>query len=78
MSDAAIHPTFMELYSEGHVTADEIDDFIERWHKLASVPGHSIPLYEFLGMTRDEYEAWVHDASILPHILHARTNRMPW
>ncbi len=72
MSSALKPPTFMELYGDGHVTADSIDDFIDRWHDEAAA-GASVSVNEFLGMTQGEYEAWVHDASVLPHILRARS-----
>ncbi|WP_428483372.1 hypothetical protein [Rhodopila sp.] len=73
MSNSLKQPTFMDLYSGGYLMADEIDDFIDRWHEEAKVvETDSIPINEFLGMTRDEYEAWVHDASVLPHIVRAR------
>lgn len=66
-------PTFMELYSNGYAMAHEIDDFIDRWHEEAAVvSGHAVPLFEFLGMGRDEYEAWVRDPSVLPLIVRAR------
>jgi hypothetical protein len=69
-------PTFMDLYSDGYVMADEIDDFVDRWHEEPPVvAGRPVPLHEFLGMTRDEYEAWLHDASVLPHIVRARMSR---
>ena len=77
MSSLPEQPTFMDLYSDGHVLADEIDDFVDRWHNEASTAlGHPTPLYEFLGMTQDEYEAWIHDASVLPHIVRARMSRV--
>ena len=72
MSSLSKPATFMDLYSGGHVVADEIDDFVDRWHEETPVAGLPVPLHEFLGMTRDEYEAWVHDASVLPQIVRAR------
>lgn len=73
MSNSPRQPTFMHLYSNGYVMADEIDDFIDRWHDMTPVGGRShASIHEFLGMTRDEYEAWIHDASVLPHIVRAR------
>ena len=73
MSSLPQQPTFMDLYGGGYVMADEIDDFIDRWHEAAPVvAGRPVPMHEFLGMTRDEYEAWVHDASVLPHVVRAR------
>jgi len=73
MYNAPKQSTFMDLYSNGYVMADEIDDFVDRWHDEAPiVKGRQIPLSEFLGMMPEEYEAWVHDASVLPHIVRAR------
>jgi hypothetical protein len=75
MSDVFRPSTFMRLYSDGHAMADEIDDFIDRWHQEApTIDGQLVSLHDFLGMTKDEYEAWVHDVSVLPHIVRARMN----
>jgi hypothetical protein len=65
MSETQSQPTFMELYRVGSVTADDIDDFIDRWHdQPRGGDGRAVSISEFLGMTRDEYKAWVHDASV--------------
>ncbi len=53
----------------------EIDDFISQWHN--ATPCDSTELYEFLGMARDEYEAWIMDPSVLPEILNARNENIP-
>ena len=77
MSSPPKQPNFMDLYSTGHVMAGQIDDFIDRWHEESPVTvGCHVPLCEFLGMTRDEYEAWVHDASVLPYIVRARESHI--
>ncbi len=73
MSNSTHRLTFVDLYADGSVTADDIDDFVDRWHEeTPTVDGRLVPMSEFLGMTRDEYEAWVRDASMLPHIVRAR------
>ena len=78
MSSAPKQPTFMDLYGDGYVMEDEIDDFVDRWHEDSPVvAGRLVSLHEFLGMTHEEYEAWVHDASVLPHIVRARMSRAP-
>jgi hypothetical protein len=64
--------TFFDLYSRGQVLPDEIDDFIDRWHERADPQANSLPLHEYLGMTLEEYEVWVHDPDALPQILVAR------
>jgi hypothetical protein len=70
-------PSFFDLYSQGHAMADEIDDFIDRWHEDAASKATSLRLHEFLGLTRDEYEIWVLDPDALPHILIARREGRP-
>ncbi|MSO99558.1 MAG: hypothetical protein EXR07_00690 [Acetobacteraceae bacterium] len=70
-------PTFFDLYSHGLALPDEIDDFIDRWHEDASSRASSLPLHEFLGLTRDEYEIWVLDPDVLPHVLIARREARP-
>lgn len=73
MSKSLKHSSFIDLYSEGYVMADEIDDFIDIWHEQEpETSGPQMPLSAFLGMTPEEYEAWVHDPLILPHIIRAR------
>lgn len=65
---------FFVLYSRGDVLAEEIDDFIDDWHlKMEGKKfPHIVPLYEFLGMSKDEYDIWIQDAESLPNILNAR------
>ena len=52
---------------------EEIDDFIELWHKDDS----DKELHDFLGMSWEEYLAWVADASILPLIINSHKTRRP-
>jgi hypothetical protein len=70
-------PTFFDLYSRGQALPDDIDDFIDRWHDDADAQARSLPLHEYLGLTFDEYELWVHDPDILPHVLVARREARP-
>ena len=70
-------PTFFDLYGQGLALPDEIDDFIDRWHEGAGSPGGSVPLHEYLGLTRDEYEIWVLDPDVLPYLLIARREARP-
>jgi hypothetical protein len=67
--------SFFDLYGQGQVSADEINDFVDTWH--ASGDAEDRPLSEFLGMTRDEYAVWVMDARSLPLILAARRANEP-
>lgn len=60
--------SFIELCAKGEVLLEEIDDFIDRWHKNSQ----DIELHEFLGMSWQEYSAWVAEPEILPFIVTAR------
>ncbi|MGD0430409.1 MAG: hypothetical protein ABSA58_04905 [Acetobacteraceae bacterium] len=70
-------PSFFTLYSQGLALADEIDDFIDLWHEGAGSQAGNVALYEYLGLTRDEYEVWVLDPDVLPQILIARRDSRP-
>jgi hypothetical protein len=62
--------SFLDLYSDGKVTAAQIDDFIDAWHE--SDDSEQRPLSEFLGMTEDEYSVWLASHGILPLLVAAR------
>ena len=64
---------FVGLCLSGEALADEIDDYVEAWHE----GGSGLPLYTFLGMTREEYSSWVEDPSVLSEILEARMRGGP-
>lgn len=66
--------SFVELCLKGDLLIEEIDDCVEDWHEGRA--GADQELYEFLGMTRDEYAEWVRHPSILTYILAARQNRV--
>lgn len=53
---------FMELYRAGKVSAEDIDDFIDKWHEDTNFKG---PIYDFLGMTRKEYMDWMKDLILI-------------
>lgn len=43
-------------------TESELSDCVEIWHMLnEAAPSVDCPLYEFLGMTEAEYQAWIAD-----------------
>ena len=64
--------SFFDLYSQGKALPDDINDFIDRWHDTALAK--DIPLHDYLGLSRDEYEVWLYDPLCLPQILQARTS----
>ncbi len=59
--------TFLEQYLTGDVDMDAIDDFVETWH----TGDGGTELWEFLGMTWEEYALWVERPVSLPFILAA-------
>ncbi len=59
---------FLDRYLKGEVLAEDIDDFVDQWHNS---PGNQ-QLYEYLGMTEEEYSLWLGDPDVLSHIARAR------
>jgi hypothetical protein len=62
--------SFFDLYSQGAVPAEAIEDFVGDWHDTGDE--ETRPLSAYLGMTPEEYSLWVLDPRTLPVILHAR------
>ena len=66
-------PTFMDLCLGGKVLPDEIDDFIDQWHETPE--GHE--LYDYLGMTQEEYSLWLRAPDALAYVIKARHESKP-
>jgi len=60
--------SFIDLSLEGKVSLDDIDDYVDAWHKEPGVES----LDRFLGMKNAEYSLWVRDPGTLPYIIKAR------
>lgn len=58
---------FVQLCHAGKARLDDIHDFIDRWHDSDS----DVALPEFLGMTEEQYHAWVVDPTILRSIVES-------
>ena len=58
---------FIDLCIRGEARPADIDDFVDRWHQGRS----NLELHDFLGMTWDEYSAWVRSPNLLPLIISA-------
>jgi len=63
--------SFIEMALRGDAMPDEIEDFIEFWHRSDS----TAELHDFLGLTWDEYSLWVSDPEYVNLIIGARRNR---
>lgn len=64
--------TFVEKCLSGEACADQIDDYIDRWHEGTG----SGELHKFLGFTEAEYALWVERPEALSQILDARKHRL--
>ena len=69
--------SFFDLYSRGDVSADDIDDFVGRWHDSQELWARDMSLEDYLGLGHDEYQVWVYDPEALPSILAARRAKRP-
>lgn len=56
---------FIDAVINGDVLIDEIDDYIDVWHESDS----NEEIYDFLGMSQNEYRLWVEDETILKEII---------
>ena len=65
-----VQPTFMDRAVRGDVTDPdkEVDDAIDAWHEGATC----VPLWEFLGMSREEFDQFVTKPSSLRAMVEAR------
>jgi hypothetical protein len=62
---------FIESCLRGDSLLEDIDDYIDTWHEGDSEE----PLYAFLGMTQEEYAAWVEAPDVLAFIVTAHKYR---
>jgi len=66
--------TFANLYLQGDVSLDEVDDFVDAWHQ----GGTGLSLSAFLGLSREEYARWVEEPESLKAALNEkRHGRQP-
>ena len=61
--------TFLEMCQRSEASPDDINNFI-KWYE-SNKP--DISLYEFLGMSVEEYRWWEKNPNILPTIIHMHT-----
>lgn len=62
--------TFIELCLEKKASPEDVDDYVELWH--TSKGGQGRDLREYLGMTKEEYAAFMKDPASLYKTLYAR------
>ena len=65
--------SFIEQYLAGTVAAEHIDNFIDAWHDRPE----NKEIYEFLGMSKEEYSLWLREPDSLLQIARARREGLP-
>lgn len=51
---------FLALYRAGQVSADDIHEYVARWHAGGfGSPESQVDLHEYLGFTWEQYGRWV-------------------
>lgn len=63
----------MERCVDGDASPGDISLYIREWRDKDSYEA----LEDYLGMTEDEFEAWLDDPKSLPHIIAARKSNIP-
>ena len=61
--------TFVQRCADGEADPEDIDDAVGEWHAGAS----TLPLHSYLGMSEEEYAAWLRDADAITEIVRARS-----
>ncbi|WMX57434.1 hypothetical protein [Peribacillus sp. R9-11] len=60
--------TFMDACVQGEALLEDIDEYIEEWHESETEE----EIYDFLGMTLEEYGIWVENDFMLKTIFYSR------
>jgi hypothetical protein len=69
---------FMDLLVSGRAFLDDVDDYVSAWHDAPGTsPVASQELYEFLGITHDEYQLWAEKPESLRYITSAHKADLP-
>ncbi|MEI2282438.1 hypothetical protein [Paenibacillus polysaccharolyticus] len=63
---------FMDACLNGDALSEDIETYIEEWHESESTE----EVFEYLGMTEEEYGLWVENDGILRSIFAARQLKM--
>jgi hypothetical protein len=77
-SQADREPTYADLVIAGKAHYSAIDDFITKWHHApADSPAASLEVYEFLGLTWEEYRLWGEQPASIRFTFAARKANLP-
>jgi hypothetical protein len=62
--------SFVELVLSGQERPESIDKFVHDWHSRFDDDGATI--FDYLGLTKEEYSKWVEDPNSLNEIFENR------
>jgi hypothetical protein len=62
---------FYDLYMQDKVNIEDLDDFLEEWHRSNS----NEEINEYLGLTEEQYYMWCDDPSKLKRELDISKNK---
>src|SRR5258708_31974673 len=65
---------YLDLALAGRVLMREIDEYGAQWHRVKP----SLSLHDYLGMTWDEYAAWVDNPNMISAIITGRRIGKPF
>jgi hypothetical protein len=65
----------MDALVVGVASLEDVDDWVDEWHNGSAPAGTE--LREYLGMTWDEYELWIHRRGILEEFVEMRLEPYP-
>lgn len=65
-----VHMNFVERCLGGRVHEEDIEQFVEDWHRGRE--GAGLELHEYLGMSWDEYQLWASTPSVLSFVVAAK------
>ncbi|MGA0148409.1 MAG: hypothetical protein ACO3JN_08420 [Ilumatobacteraceae bacterium] len=63
--------SFVEAVIAGKATADQVDDWVDRWHTADNV---DTELHTFLGLDEAEMESWLTERLTLEEIIGRRAH----
>jgi hypothetical protein len=63
--------SFVEAVLAGKATADQVDDWVDRWHTTDSA---DTELHTFLGLNEAEMESWLTESLTLEEIIGRRAH----
>ena len=65
------HESVVEAVLAGKATADQVDDWVDRWHASDS---SDTELHTFLGLNEAEMESWLTESLTLEEIIGRRAH----